>query len=719
MKKKTSILLVLTLLISLVIPVTSFAEDNTGLNNAISTAKNLIGIIETYDDFSYNMYTTDGKTVYGLNWRDSKNLKGSVDVTIDSNNRILNYYSYKPYEKNKDSKMPTVSKTEAKAKADEFIKKINPEMWTKLEFKEDAAPVNINDTGYYFSYIRIENGIPFMQNNVNVTVNNSTGKVESFYSNWTDDLVFPQSSNLIKLDEAEKIYAEKLGLKLGIKMNYTDKNRTPYLVYTNVYNNRSIDAITGEIVSASDIYYALAKEASARGASYDMAAGNTASIPLTPEELSAVQDASNFIAQTKAEDIARKLLALNNTFKLESVNLYSTGQNDEFSWSLYFTKETKSNDKATYESASISIDAKTGEVLNFYRYSSNDNEGKVKYDKDQSLKKAQDFIKSMQPSRVSEIEYTTWQEGTPIPYAQEEAPRNYYFTFTRKADGAYFIDNGFNVTVNAVSGEITNYSYNWYKGELPDASAIINSEQAHKILFENVGLTLQYVADYSNPAQSKVIAPPAKDTKPTIRLVYAVNTDKPSNIHAVTGKLLDYAGTEYKEKTVSQYTDIAGHSAEDRIRILAEYGISLDGTEFKPNENIIQKDFLYLLQKSIDPYVSFKPTGEKQADEDFYNYLIRSGIILENEKDPLATVKKEDAVKFLIRGLKYDSVAKIQGIFNLPFTDKDSINPELQGHMAIAYGLGIIKDDNGSINPSSLITRADAAVALYNFLNAN
>ena len=48
----------------------------------------------------------------------------------------------------------------------------------------------------------------------------------------------------------------------------------------------------------------------------------------------------------------------------------------------------------------------------------------------------------------------------------EEMPRQQYFTFTRKVGDAYFQGNGFNLNVNAITGEIISYDYNWYKGQL-------------------------------------------------------------------------------------------------------------------------------------------------------------------------------------------------------------------------------------------------------------
>jgi len=108
---------------------------------------------------------------------------------------------------------------------------------------------------------------------------------------------------------------------------------------------------------------------------------------------------------------------------------------------------------------------------------------------------------------------------------------------------------------------------------------------------------------------------------------------------------------------------------------------------------------------------------EDEEVERLYSYLIRQGIVKAEEKDPDADVSREDAVKFIIRALKYDKVADIKGIFVCDFNDADAINPDLIGYVAIASGLRIISGDvNGNFNPQKLLTRGQTAALIYNYL---
>jgi len=96
--------------------------------------------------------------------------------------------------------------------------------------------------------------------------------------------------------------------------------------------------------------------------------------------------------------------------------------------------------------------------------------------------------------------------------------------------------------------------------------------------------------------------------------------------------------------------------------------------------------------------------------------LINQGIVKEDEKAPDAIVTKEEAVKYIIRALNFSKVANIKDIYTVPFKDGDMIDPELKGHVAIAYGLKIVSGSNGYFNPSANITREQAAILVFNFL---
>ena len=77
---------------------------------------------------------------------------------------------------------------------------------------------------------------------------------------------------------------------------------------------------------------------------------------------------------------------------------------------------------------------------------------------------------------------------------------------------------------------------------------------------------------------------------------------------------------------------------------------------------------------------------------------------------------KEEAVKYLIRALKYNKIGDLSEIYKDIFKDTKDIDPQLKGYVSIAYGLGIVQGYNGNFNPKAELKREDGANMIYNFL---
>ena len=721
MKRGLALSLVIVFVTTFLFPAYSFAQYDRELEKAIEMAKTVFEITEDYDNFSYNMHKQGERTIFDLMWNDESNQRGSINVSIDTLGRIIGYYSYTPSPGNDRPKLPAISKEEARKKAEDFIKKTNSAPFENLQYQDDGQRQNVNDTSYYFRYIRVEKGIPYSGNSVNISVNNVTGKVENYNCNWNYELEFPDAKEIITLDEAQKIYVRDLGLKLQYKIKYEPNKYNPYLVYTNVYNNHSIDAGTGEVVVVEPyygIYYGGgAEEMKMADSGLHSYGGGSQGVSLTPKEREAIENAAGIMNEDKAEETVRRVLNIGKDYQVNNINLYKSWINQQdYLWSMYFVKEQVGKDVMIYDSYSVNIDAKTGELVNFYKSNYRENDDKPKYDEKQSLKIATDYIKTMQPERYLETEYTTWNQQNRL-MAEDEKPRQYYFTFERKTNGAYFPDNGFSVAVDAVTGSVISYSYNWYKGELPKTEGIISLADANTFLLEKVGVQLQYIPYREQDTAAKILPPPYDGLVENVKLVYALKPGIPANIDPYNGEIMDFNGEVYNLNNVSQYTDITGHYAENKIKELAIFGISLPGEKFEPDNKITQRDFLYLLQKTVNSYYPYKP--DKKNDKELYRTLINSGIVREGEQAPDSFMTRQDAVKFIIRALNYSNVAEIdKGIFTVPFKDAAKIDRKLVGYVAVAYGLNIVQGNEGYFNPTAQLTRGQAAVVIHNFLNA-
>ncbi|WHH60563.1 YcdB/YcdC domain-containing protein [Petroclostridium sp. X23] len=713
MKKKIALLMTIIMLTACLLPSLSLAADDQGLEKAIKTTKEKFTIPSTLTEFNYTSFTENNKQTWQLTWNSKDGLDGNMHVRIDNDGNILSYNYYKPYQYDQ-RKLPKISKQEAKTKAEQFIKYIHPEIASQLKYMENIDNTLMQPT-YYFNYVRLVNGIPVPNDNVFVEVNTETGEVQSFYYNWTKDRVFPDANKAITLKDAQEAYKKNLGLRLIYNYTYDNDQLKTYAVYTAKYPyGYDIDALTGNKLETSAPYYLYGDGG---GMGYREQAKAEEPV-LTPEEMNAVEEASSLMSQAKAEKIARdfKTLELTDEFKLMNANLSRHWPvKQDFIWQLYFEKA--SSDKANdYQYVSVTINAKTGEIKAFYQNGPYKGEEEGVYDQDAAKEAVEKFIKQIQPEKFGQTEFDDTYTGDVIIYASSTKPTQYNFRYLRKVNDVLFPSNYIQVGYDAVNGKVTNYQLEWYDITFAPVDNIITLDQVYEKMFNEIGLELQYKLVH-NKDSAKIIRPEYGTENIEIKLVYTVKNDKPLLFDANTGNILNYDGKPYKDNKTSGYTDISGHFAESAIKALAEYGIVLKGTEFKPDESITQKNFFTLLSKTLN-YYGYDPASSednKEIDE-LYKYLIREGIVKENEKAPDADVTREDSVKFIIRALKYDKVADIKGIFNCTFKDIEKINPDLIGYVTIAQGLKIISGNDGYFNPQNKLTRAETAIIIYNYL---
>lgn len=709
LKRKIALLLSVLMLVVCMMPFQVFAEEDKGLETAIKFVKSKITVPDEYTEFNYNILNYKNKRTWDLSWN-SKDGEGSINVRVDEKGNIIDYSSYKPRTRPDSNKLPKFSRQQAKENAEAFIKNLNPELLGQLKYMDNDV-ASIRDYEYYFSYARIVNGVPYYANTVYVSVNPETGEVRNYNYNWDEDLKFPAADGAISMEKAKQAFVEKLGLELKYHYTYTNDSIKPFAAFVQKYENGTyIDALTGEKLKIDPwigIYYdGVAKdEAKVQMSSANVAGG--ASIVLTEEELKAVEKVSKLISKEDAEKKARelKVLELTGDYKATRVNLSrSWPEREKFEWRIEFTKDNK-------RYVSVSIDAASGEVKSFNTYYEQKDGETAKYDENAAKAAAEALLKELQPEKFQESFYDE-SSTYPRPYVSSEKPTNYTFTYTRKVNGIPFQGNALTVGYDAVNGKITSFGTQWFDIELPPVDHAVSIDKVYEKLFNEIGLELQYVNEAKLKAGSEMIYIP-ENVEYEVKLVYAVKSGKPVIFDVNTGNIINYNGDLYKETRPVEYSDISGHYAENQIKVLAEYGISLEGTEFNPDKGITQQEFLTLLSKTLNYYGPY--SSEKEVDS-LYAFFLREGILKAEEKAPQAVVTRQDAVKFIIRALKYDKVADIKGIYNCEFKDVESIAPELVGYVTIAKGLGIINGYDGLFKPADEITRAQAAVVIYNYL---
>ena len=729
MKRKVALLISAVMLFVALMPVQIFAGNDADLQKAIVTAKQLFSISDDYKDFTYYMSSDGAKKSWSLNWNNSTENPGqSINVRIDEDEIVSSYYSYNPSDYSEGLKLPKVKKEDARKIAQDFIQKINPKVFSELNYDQD----NSNDYSMYsFKFTRVANGLPVYPNYVSIQVSSLTGKVTNYNCEWSDGATFPDNDKAISDQEAQNAFIEKLGLKLIYDSNFDVKSKKMSIspVYTTVYDRTyCVDALTAEPVKIFSGFYGNGY----RNEMYDKALSSKRvdGVSLSKEELDAIEKASKLITEEQAEKAVKdfKYLEITDEYKVVNSGLNpSWPDQSTFAWNIELAKETIGEDEKLVGSshASVSINAATGEVISFSKYEASPDaidsskEPKPTFDREQSVKAVETFLKDNFSTKFSQVEYQENQNKEPRPLldssVEPQMPSNYNFSYVRKANGIPFPNNAITIYFNAVTGKIDNFNMTWFENaSFPSIKKVMSIKDVCNKMFTDNKYELQYTINYKWDGY-KIM--PTTRSNFDVYMVYDLKSNIPMTFDAFTGETLDYNGKPYKEPSgIKHYSDIKGHYAEEKVTALSEIGISLPGDELKPDTDILQKDFV-ILMGYISGYVSIStPDPESQID-DLYNSFIQNGIIKKSEKSLDSIVKREDAVKFMIRILKYDKVADMKDIFVYPFKDIAAASPSLVGYITIAKALGIVNGDGeGYFAPKENLARAQAMVMVYNYL---
>ena len=109
------------------------------------------------------------------------------------------------------------SDEQAEEAVDAFLKQIAPVELARTRLESSSRPAGEADRYEYFTrnhnfrYIRVENGIPFRDNGINVTYNQHLEKVTSFSLNWFENVTFPSVANVLTPRDAFSRYVNQNG----------------------------------------------------------------------------------------------------------------------------------------------------------------------------------------------------------------------------------------------------------------------------------------------------------------------------------------------------------------------------------------------------------------------------------------------------------------------------------------------------------------------------
>lgn len=705
MKKILAFIIMFSVLLGMVLPYSASASQKPKVTyqQAIEIAKKSFSLDTKDYDVSHNYQENeDGRGFYEISWT-KKEGHSQISVSVDAiTSEIIRMYRYEP-SNDSHKKITKYTSADALKAAEAFIKSIQPEKFSQMklyqsEYKDSQLYMSQNS---YFKFYRIANGIEFTENGIGIEVDRNTLKIISYEYSW-DDTQLPDTSKAISMEKAQEIFKEKLGIELSYKLitKPGSKEPTPILVYTLKDGDYPIDALTGEVLYTRNIIRSGNVKVQFSEAKYDKN-------EMTPEELKSIEENSKLVSKESAIAVVEKYIPQIKDFKLESSNLYSIGNSDAAKWRFSWNYSNKEKDSNVYGFINAEVDAVNSKLISFSIDGNKfypEEKKEPSYSKEQAKNIAEKFLKDIESDKFTQCEYRDLYK-----YDTVEKPSSYNFYYIRKYNGVACPFNTFTISVNAYTGQVMSYNLNWKEYSLPSTEGVIKLEDAYKSLFEKADFSLKYIKNYKDRRFDNISY--------DIKLAYLLD-DNFIMLDGKNGDLLDYNGKPLKKANALSFIDIKGTPYEKDISLLIELGIiDADGGKFNPSSEILQKDFIKLVIKSIDPYIDNR--NESNDYDVYYKEAIARKLISEAEKKPDSKVTRLQASKILVRALGLGSVAELSDIYILKAKDLKSIPQNMTGYAALSSRLGIVKLNNGNFNPSSTLKRGEAASIIINYLNVD
>lgn len=620
-----------------------------------------------------------------------------------ANGEILSFNMYRP-----DSqpgirlREPGVSIDTARATANRLVEKVAAAHLDEL--RSAGGEVNILGglASYTFRWERVISGVPFPANGVSVQVSGDDGQVTGYYLSWLG-ADFPDAAAAISPNQARQAFENAGMLELQYFQPFstrafqasnlkaaTDPEQPVLLVYKLVHPSGGvIDAIRGTPleVSAAPVT-GKAAYIDSNLIQLDMPSGI---FTLRPEEIREIEKLAVLLSQEQAAAAVSQWLPAAGGMTLQSASLAGDRQAGITVWNLNF------NAAAAGRPGSLAarVNALTGELLGF-DLSPVSSFGVRWQSCAAAQKMAGEFLQRVQPQRFQETELEP--DRNPAARWKVQFPPVEYFKYRRVVNGIPFPNNYIDVNVDARARRLVHYGLNWSDLEFPAPQGVLSLTQAYAAFYESQPLVLMYVREEQTGNIKLVYQPQARPGMQAADL-----------LDARTGVPLSNSGQPVVAITgPRRFTDISGVPEAREIELLGQAGLFGEyGDAFRPDEPVALAPLLRAMLELKDGVGSYSQVREQEI----LSRAWERGWLKE-DLQPDSQVSRELLAKLTVRMLGLERAALAPGIYRVSFTDIAALSSNSAGYVALAWGLGIMKEDGPWFHPWQPVTRAEAAAAL-------
>lgn len=744
------------------------ADTKISRDEAIALARKAVKIPDdfTLDNISYYSSGMGIPGSYGswhINFvkREGERYFGNIGVGIHADTgKLLQFNRYYRDPGERPSYPPKTGLKEAKELAAGFLQSMYPAEAKETRYNPSyenqfKTPLN-GDVRYQFRYDRLVNGIPFPQNGFTVEVDGD-GRVVGFQVNWESGLKFEDKAGVITKEKALEQWKKESRLVPAYFKHYDANKRQLPLAVTYQFQAVTLDAVTGKawpegsqtVIGQQPLTGAPLGEAPKAGAT------------LTRDQaVAAVTSKFTLPAHAKLENASYNEYAEPVPYS----GVYGS-KKMEGTWNINWSVQEPADSKDSKDSKDqkvlppnssyiyATVNATTGEVTHFNigrGYSPADTaakdekEYKVSFEEAKSASEA--LVKKLAPHMTHQL-IPVYSDPANIPEASRKGIYAYPFTFMRYIDGVQAGGESVQVTIDRKTGLVSNYYNSLSTEAYPESKPeMLSPDKALELWSGQYDLELQYTAQVSGDvipydipiekynvlvASGEIPYSPTADR--TYKLVYVpvAKVQEFYNIYldAVTGEWRNSGNGEKAVLGKVEASDTAGHWAGRELDLMVEYqALKLEDGKVNPDRIATRGEMIKMLLTAMNGgyfYASYDSAraasfADVKASSEYFAYVenaVDRNLIDRNPDgnfNPEAPMTRDEMAELIVRALGYNALAKVPGLFRLDVSDAGEVSRP--GHAALVLSLGIMSASDGKFLPKAEVTRAQAAVAFFRYL---
>ncbi len=719
------------------------SEPNVSRERAIEIAMKAAGKLDGYSgpevsrrNEPYGPYDSDD--VWEIRWRKEGPQFEYINVSVAADTGLVLRLDVSGSDRDGKVKFPPKVKYEDAVKlAEAYVSRIYGEAADDFQYDDRQGEdwgkmIRTPQDTYEIRFTRLQDGIPFPHSSISVRVNGN-GELRGLYYSPVDNVRFASPQGVLSKEDVLARLNRDLRMKLAYQQVYTGfsgQERPPkvFLAYQPELPMNWVDAKTGNVLDYSG------KPAKESQAADSPVADSAAAAP--PAKLAAPLTQQQIIQRLSS------MVELPADVTISSVE--SEDGPERKIWRVMFEYRYRNGGMGW---TGGEIDAETGEILRvditpYLREKTGRNDGEKGAAEQQGTasgdpaaferakEAALQFVRQYSKDKLHQLYLSYPLQETPDPVFPV-----YRFQFERRIGGIPVSFNYVAVSVSAESGKVVEFHQNWnHQLEVPEPQNAIGPDEAKTLFLNHIDLRMEYrIMDEKSVYERNRAAGGDKKPEPLqAALIYRIvpKDNKPYFIDTLTGKLRDPGtGEEWTETSGQQgITDIQGHWAEKQLQYMLDLKvIEAKNGRVNPDEAINRGQFMQMMFKLFNGSFPGPFAGREEASPSFddvpknneyyaaIEWGVRIGLLDKGgafrPDDPMI---REEAADLFVKAMGYNKLAEKDGVFQLDFSDKNQI--DYPGQVAIVHAMGIMLGDGTRFYPDEPLTRAQAAVVLFRFM---